>query len=623
MAVIAGVCGTGSLKSLEEHCRGSLTVQRIFAANRNTETHNLPDGTIGSSAGGLARRGASANPRFSLVADVRLDNRLELADRVGLGRAELAEVGDPDLLLAAWSRWGADALDHIAGEFAFAVYDSSRRSLTLARDPFGDRPLNYSIRNGRVSFASMPAGVWPDEPLSPNLTVLAKIVQGWDHKREEGFFHGISRVAPGTLVEIANGSCQARRYWRPKGTKLPTDRRELVDAFRTVFDEAVAARLPGRSSPSSTMLSSGFDSSAVTGTAAHLLDRSELLTAYSSAPARTDQLLTQPGRFADESPIAADTARMLGINHRVIRDGSPILSSMRGLSHYFQLAVPNPLNLGWFRRILEEVRNSGQSILLVGALGNFTISYGGMLALPAFLRSGRWVQWYRETNDMVRTHTHLRWRGALYASFEPFLPVPFIRGLQAAFDRRDYLSEYDFVNPALRSGQPPLIGRLTGDLARDRLYLLAMHDNGERNKGMAALTGVEERDPTSDRRLVEFCLSMRPEHLLHRGEPRPLAREAFSDRMNPRVFDSSSRGFQSADWYARMLKSEALDLLDEIRTTKAADLLDIPKLEAAIDHWPDFDPNAYGKLFPFGRSVSQALNWGLFVAETERHGGRG
>jgi hypothetical protein len=115
---------------------------------------------------------------------------------------------------------------------------------------------------------------------------------------------------------------------------------------------------------------------------------------------------------------------------------------------------------------------------------------------------------------------------------------------------------------------------------------------------------------------------MEPEHLLHQGEPRPLAREAFSDRMNPRVFDSSTRGFQSADWYARMHKSEAKDILDEIRTTMAADLLDIPKLEAAIDRWPAFDPNGYGSLFAFGRGVSQALNWGLFLAETERHGGK-
>jgi asparagine synthase (glutamine-hydrolysing) len=314
---------------------------------------------------------------------------------------------------------------------------------------------------------------------------------------------------------------------------------------------------------------------------------------------------------------------MLGVNHCIVRDGSPILSRMRGLSHYFQAPVPNPLNFGWARAMLDDVRSSGQSVLLTATEGNFTISFGGMLALPALLRGGRWLRWLRETRDMVRNHAHLRWRGALYASFEPFLPIACLRVLQAAFNRREYLSEFDFVNPALDSGPPPLPGRLSGNLLRDRVYLLSFHDNGERFKGMTALTGVEERDPTNDRRLVEFCLSMEPEHLLQRGEPRPLAREAFADRMNPRVFDASTRGLQSADWFARMSQSEARDILDEIRATSAADVIDIPKLEGAINRWPEFKPNAFAELFPFGRGVSQALNVGLFVAETERHGGRG
>lgn len=622
MTVIAGIAGAGPAKFLEEHCRRALATQQIFAADGSPETRIAQVGVLGSIGGGLARAHRFADSRFSLVADVRLDNRSELGDRLCLSPRELVELGDPDLLLAAWSKWGALALDYIVGVFAFVVLDRSRQSVTLVRDLFGGRPLSYELRGERLSFASMPVGVWPDEALVPDLKVAAEILQGSDEAREKSFFRGITRVPTGALVEFAQGSCQLTRYWRPKAARLPKNRDELIDQFRSVFDQAVAARLLGPSSPISTMLSSGFDSSAVNGTAARLLDRPEWLTAYTSAPASTRQLLLQPGRFADESHTAAETAKMLGINHRVIRDESPILSRMRGLSHYFQSPVPNPLNLGWFRKILESIRASGQSVLLVGSEGNLTISYGGMLALPAFVRRGRWLQWFRETRDMVHTHTHLRWRGALFASFEPFLPVSFIRALQTVFERGDYISDYDFVSPALRYDRRPVCGRLTGDLVRDRLLLLGS-DEGERFKGMAALTGVEERDPTNDRRLVEFCLAMEPEHLLHRGEPRPLAREAFSDRMNPRVFDTSIRGYQSADWYTRMLKSEALDILDEIRTTSAANLLDISKLESAIGRWPAFDPNAYGTLFLFGRAVSQALNFGLFVSEFERRDSRG
>ena len=309
---------------------------------------------------------------------------------------------------------------------------------------------------------------------------------------------------------------------------------------------------------------------------------------------------------------------MLGIRHRVIRDETPILSSIRGLSRYFQTPAPNPVNLGWWRHILDDVRASGQSTILIGVTGNHTISYGGSFVFPAFLRRGRLLQGVREIRDTVRTHTHLRWRGALFSAFQPWLGTPSIDLLQRLFNRRTFYSEFDFVNPSFQHPRPAPLIEVTGDLVRDRLSLLTLNDNGERYKGMTAITGIDERDPTSDRRLIEFCMSMRPEHLLRRGEPRPLAREAFSDRMNPRVFDFAVRGFQSADWYSRLLQSEAFEMLEEVRTTSAAHLLNIPKLEDAIAKWPQFDPGAFRTLTAFCHQLCQALKMGLFVAEVER-----
>jgi asparagine synthase (glutamine-hydrolysing) len=619
MTIIAGIIGTGASAAFEEHCRRSLAAQQRFADSGDVEIDRSEFATLGGSRGTLARQSRLSGPRFSLVADIRFDNRASLAAALELTPSEQSRLSDADLLLLAWSRWEEQALERIVGSFAFVVHDRSRRRTFLVRDAFGERPLNYSIRDQRLSFSSMPSGVWPDEPLSPDLEVLAKQYRGCLLPPEQSNFHGIARVAPGHLVEFADASATARRYWKPTPSALPRKHSELVSAFRSVLDDAVDARLSGRSKPNSSMLSSGFDSSSVTGTAARLLDRPDLLTAFTSAPSY-DKIMLPASRFANEAPIAAETAKMLGIHHRVIRDTTPILSSIRGMAQYFEAPAPNPLNFAWWRKILDEVRALGQSSLLVAVEGNFTISYGGTFILPVYIRQGRWLQWLRETRDTVHSHTHLRWRGAFFSSFETFLPAAAVRGLQWLFNRRPGVDqpELDFLNPAFSDPWHELAVRTTGDLVEDRLLLLSLHDNGERYKGMNALTGVEERDPTVDRRLVEFCLSLKPEHLQHRGEPRPLAREAFSDRMNPQVFDFAVRGQQSADWYCRLLKSEALEMLDEIRATSAADLLNIPKLEASINQWPEFDPKGYWTLLPWGRNVWQALNMGLFLAETER-----
>jgi asparagine synthase (glutamine-hydrolysing) len=169
-----------------------------------------------------------------------------------------------------------------------------------------------------------------------------------------------------------------------------------------------------------------------------------------------------------------------------------------------------------------------------------------------------------------------------------------------------------------RGSVPTFPFRPSGDLVADRLSLLALHDEGERVKGMTALTGVEERDPTADFRVIEFCLALRAEHLLSNGRSRPLAQEAFRDRMTIAAQEGRQRGYQGADWYARLHKSEAEEIVALLGQSSAAELLDLPKISAAISGWPEFDSRRQAELFAFGRGLSAALSYGLFVAETER-----
>jgi asparagine synthase (glutamine-hydrolysing) len=619
MTVIVGIAGPADPAHRSAYCRQAITAQRLFVEGDDSELESSAEASLGGSAGTLARHSPYSDLRFSLVADARLDHRTDLGRLLGISFQDFDKLTDADLLLAAWTRWEEKAPDYLNGSFAFALHDRSRQITFLGRDPFGDRPLNFYRRSELLYFSSMPSGLLGAIELKPNLRVLAKDLRGQLVPHEDSAFVDVTRVGPGQIVSFRRGSSTSRKYWQPSIKKLPSSKSELISSFREVMDDAVKSRLVGPSTPVSSTLSSGFDSSAVTGTAARLLDHPELLTAYTSAPASADGHLLPSGRTADEVAIAAKSASMFGFRHRVVRDGSPILSSMRDLSRYFQGPAPNPINLGWVRAILHEVRASAQKTILVGYEGNYTISYGGLLALSSLIRGGHFVRWFKELREAVSKEPHLRLRGALYNSFEPWIPISIVRALETVFDRRTYHSEYDFVHRGLGGGSAPLAAlKFRGDLIADRVGLLALHDNGERFKGMTALTGVDELDPTADRRLVDFCLSMEPKHLLHRGESRPIAREAFADRMNPQVFQSPLRGFQSADWYSRMYQSEAFEILEEIRSSSAEELLNLPKLEAAIKRWPDYDPRQYQRLFPFGRSVSQALNMGLFVADTER-----
>lgn len=161
---------------------------------------------------------------------------------------------------------------------------------------------------------------------------------------------------------------------------------------------------------------------------------------------------------------------------------------------------------------------------------------------------------------------------------------------------------------------------MSGDLATDRLRWMQRSDPGVHGKGMLALTKVELRDPTADRGLIEFCLSLPVEQLIHDGVYRPLARRALADRVPEAILNLPTRGFQGADWYARLRRVDALNVLDEIAASHSAcELLDVPKMRQAIDDWPSPERNGYAAVFTFGRTLTDALASGKFIADVERN----
>ena len=137
-------------------------------------------------------------------------------------------------------------------------------------------------------------------------------------------------------------------------------------------------------------------------------------------------------------------------------------------------------------------------------------------------------------------------------------------------------------------------------------------------KGALAEHGIDERDPTADRRLVEFSLRLPPEQLLHRGISRPLARRALADRVPAEVLNSPLRGYQGADWYERFDRTEAGGLIEDIASSPIAiDLLDIPKMKQALDQWPRSGAADPRSRAIFRTRLTIAISTGIFIQSFE------
>lgn len=181
--------------------------------------------------------------RLTLVADVRLDNREELAAALGQTRGSIDDRCDAALLLDCLDRWGERAVDRLVGDFAFACWDASLQTLTLARDFRGNRPLYFHRGDGMIAVASMAKGLHAlaDVPYEPDLQTSADYLMLLPAADTPTFWQGIERVPPGTILSVTRSAIAARRYWQPKRPERGAAPRDYVEGVRHHLDQAVAA----------------------------------------------------------------------------------------------------------------------------------------------------------------------------------------------------------------------------------------------------------------------------------------------------------------------------------------------------------------------------------------------
>jgi len=534
-----------------------------------------------------------------LVADLRLDNRDDLISALGILPERARELCDAAILLAGLERWGEGCLDRIVGDFAFAWWDSDQRRLLLARDPLGQRPLYYHRGPSSIAFATMAKGLHAlaDIPRSPDEERIAEFLVLLPEQGSHSFFVGIERVEPGHVVSITTGATAARRYWEPVRRVLAfKNLAEYDEGLRAHVDQATRARLRGADRTIGAHLSAGLDSSIVATSAARQLAPSGgRVVAFTAVPREGYDGGAPPGRFAFEDAYARITAAMHpNIEHVIVRAGAR--SPLDDLDRYFYLfeqPVLNPCNGVWVNAVNDAARERKLGVMLAGFMGNLTVSYNGNEVLPDLLAQGRWLSWVGACVAQMRSG-QMSCRGALVRSFEPHLPSALARGLRRLLRRRDVdVNSYTAINrerfkeldleTRAQARNLDFSYRPRRDAFATRLWALRRVDLGNFNKGTLAGWGLDQRDPTADTRLIEYCLSLPGELFLADGVPRGLARRVFADRIPEKVLGERRRGYQGPDWYERLSSAwdrvhEEIQRMDDCPPARRA--LDISRLRA-------------------------------------------
>jgi asparagine synthase (glutamine-hydrolysing) len=305
------------------------------------------------------------------------------------------------------------------------------------------------------------------------------------------------------------------------------------------------------------------------------------------------------------------------MEHLVLRsDGASPLDRIRSDATIYQQPIAQPCNYTWLAAVNEAASNSGAKVVLTGSTGNLALSAGGPSVLADFLRSGRWRRWWAEAQASTGRNGW-RLRGVVASSFAPWVPASIWDGLSRVNGNVPGDLTSSLVNSDLRGEVEASAAEAHKEEGsrRNRWRMLQRIDSGNYKKVALARWGIDERDPTADRNLIEFCLSLPPEQLLSDGVNRRLARAALSDRL-PELVLNAPRGYQFADWYEAIDRGALERLITRCEErTGGASVVDFDELRKLAASWPEAGWATFPIIGTYRISMLRALAAAAFEAE--------
>lgn len=510
---------------------------------------------------------SSRDGRYHIVYNGEIYNYIELRQELENLGHRFGSASDTEVLLAALAEWGQGALRRLVGMFAFALLDTKSRTIQLARDFFGIKPLFYMEDEGCVYFASEIKALREFGLSHPRVDaerLLLYLRFGIADFGQGTMLSRVRQVPPAHYITISLDTCQPdapQCYWRlDTGGTIDLSFNEAAAQLREIFLRSVQIHL--RSDvPVGLALSGGIDSSSILGAIRHLDSKAvihafsfiaedaaiseerwvDIASAYARAQvhkvrATADELAQDLGammQYHDE-PFGSTSAyaqfRVFRAAHhagvKVMLDGQGADEILAGYDQYKGARLASLIRQGKWTALLSFLRNVSSN----GGIGSFTaIAYCADFLLPPALQS-----FAREIvgKDTFPAWLHRRW-------FEQ-------RGAGAAFGNDSHRRE------VLRDSLTRSVRRTLPGLLR----------NEDRN---SMAWSVESRVPFLTPDLYQF-LHLLPESYLidEHGVSKSVFRRAMRGIVPDQILDRNDKvGFATPEkWWLTQLEDWVRSSLD-------------------------------------------------------------
>lgn len=460
---------------------------------------------------------------------------------------------DSEVILHAYEDHGVECVQKLRGMFAFAIWDSRRKLLFLARDRLGIKPLYYTKTDKRFLFASEIKALLADSEVTRRLdhSALHKYLAFRFVPAPETMFANIRKLEPGSLLTFSAGTITRQKYWSASFTAARVAGvHSGARDFAEMFDSSVAEHLAS-DRPLGVYLSGGLDSSYLAAVAA---GKADALQTFS---------ISFAGETLDEGPHAKRVADHLKTDHVTLEADTPDWDLLRKVAWHMDeplgdmAAIPTYQLAGASKQTVSvALSGEGADELFAGypqvrALARAWAWPRWAPALPAAAMAGRYGRQARLR--FLRQREAADQASAFLIAAAVFNPTDKLALLTA--DAYGAIREQDSTRAFLESQFSADHDHYDNLLTFYLKYWLT-DDLLLKNDKMTMAHGVEARVPYLDHRLVEFACGLPARDRYRRGDKYLLRRAAT--RLLPRdVANRPKQGFTVP--MGKWLKGELLE----------------------------------------------------------------
>ena len=503
---------------------------------------------------------------------------------------------DTETIVHAYEQWGDTCVERFRGMFAFAIWDSRRRRLLLARDRMGIKPLYWALVDGRLVFGSEIKAILESGLIraEANERAIPELLSTRYLSGAETLFRGINRLLPGHVLTFEGGDVVTREWWDvPVGVPNPAVSRlndaDAIEGFRARLEDAVRARLMS-DVPLGMFLSGGLDSSAIAALMARMIDR----------PLQTFSVAFRERAFSELDYARQVVTAIRAVPHEIVIDDGDFFGALPRLIWHEDEPIAHPSSVPLY--FVSKLAREHVTVVLTGEGSDELLA--GYGKYPRALLNWRAGRFWAIAPDAMR-------------QFVQNTIVPRLPARVARFARRSFLAmprtpEAMFFDNFAAIGlrrQSTLLDARLADAATPQAYAASRayfdSPNGHsttldrllyadlktylvellmKQDQMSMAASIESRVPFLDHQLVEFAAALPPRMKLRGFTTKWILREAITPLLPADILTRRKMGFPVpfGQWMRGTGAARARDVLLDPRARQRG-ITDPAAVSALID----------------------------------------